>query len=209
MEITLPLSTDVLERLCTLGLKCACRSLCSASALARPLTSGTPTLAGPVETTTLTCEPRCTTLPAAGFSEITAPSATLRLGACEGTGTRSAVLSSVVASDAERPTTLGTVTWRLFVGSSSASATPVAASASSTPPAIHQRRLRRRADASPGVWLRILGGGREQQRSGGSRRHRAVAAEGAEGACLPASAGATGGCSPAPGKLGARAEAPR
>ena len=66
VEITLPLATDALERLCTLGLKCACSSLCSACALVRPLTSGTPTLAGPVETTTLTCAPRCTTLPARG-----------------------------------------------------------------------------------------------------------------------------------------------
>src|SRR4051812_46143467 len=85
------------------------RSAELASAYVRPITEGTLTLAGPLETLIRTVLPLVITLPAAGSWPVTVP--TGRLDATsKAFGCRPALTSAVTASSRELPITLGTGT---------------------------------------------------------------------------------------------------
>src|SRR5580704_15286573 len=82
-----------------------------AAACVSPTTFGTATGAGPEETTRFTAEPGATEVPAAGFSLMTLPAATVLLDAVVTVpSTRPAFVIAVVAAACVSPTTFGTLT---------------------------------------------------------------------------------------------------
>jgi hypothetical protein len=87
-----------------------------AAAWVSPTTLGTATCAGPEETTRLTADPALTCAPAAGFSLITLPEATVLLDwGVTVPSIKPAFVSVVVAAACVWPTTLGTDTGRGLV----------------------------------------------------------------------------------------------
>jgi hypothetical protein len=111
--ITSPEGTVELEALVTVPTtRPAPEMAVVAAACVSPITSGTDTFAGPLETTRLTAEPALTEVPATGLSLITLPEATLLLD-CVVTvpATRPAPVMAVVAAACVSPTTFGTDTF--------------------------------------------------------------------------------------------------
>ncbi len=75
-----------------------------------PVTSGTVTDDGPVDTVIVTVEPLAAWAPAAGSWETTSPLATLSLACCRTAGTNPAVVRLSSALACWTPTTFGTAT---------------------------------------------------------------------------------------------------
>ena len=79
----------------------------SASFCVWPVTSGTCTWAGPLETNTVTGLPTCTTIPADGSVEITCPCATFALDCSCVFGLKPTLRSSLSAAEVVSPSTAG------------------------------------------------------------------------------------------------------
>src|SRR6185312_16582988 len=86
-------------------------SVCCACCCVKPTTSGTEVCCGPLETTTVTSDPRATLWPAAGEVEITSPAGTVPSGCCTTRLTlKPAAVSCLIAFCWLSPTTVGTCT---------------------------------------------------------------------------------------------------
>ena len=96
----------------TLNTSCAAVQFAVAAACVSPTTFGT-VIGGPSETTTETCVPLGTEVPAAGLWLMTALLGTVVLNCSVGFGVRPAAVSSLNAADSGSPPNAGTLTWSL------------------------------------------------------------------------------------------------
>ncbi len=108
--ITLPAATVVLLAVVTMATKLTAWMAVVAAACVCPITCGTATFAGPLDTTRFTDDPELTEVPAVGVSLITLPAATVVLLAMVTVATKLTAWMAVVAAACVCPITFGTAT---------------------------------------------------------------------------------------------------